>query len=85
MYRNIFVLIVTFVFTYLILNHLIKQFMEPFSSNKKKNDVDMNENIQIDKDKLEEASANYFGMKQARLTTNTKMPNIDDSVESSFT
>lgn len=85
MYRNIFVLIVTLVFTYLILNHLIKQLIEPFSSNMKKNDVDMNENIQINKDKLEEASANYFGMKQARISAKTNMPNTNDAVESSFT
>lgn len=85
MYRNIFVTIVIIIFTCLILDHLIKQFVEPFSSDTKKNDVDMNENIQIDKDKLEEASANYFGMKQARISAKTIMPNTNDTVESSFT
>ena len=85
MYRNIFVTIVIIIFTCLILDHLIKQFVEPFSSDTTEIDVDMNENIQINKDKLEEESANYFGMKQARISAKTNMPNTNDAVESSFT
>lgn len=85
MCRNIFVTIVIIIFTCLILDHLIKKFIEPFSSDTTEIDVDMNEDIQINKDKLEEVSANYFGMKEANISNDTDVPGTNDAVDSSFT
>ena len=47
--------------------------------------VDLKEDIQINRDKFEESLSNYFGMKQAKVDTNTKLPDSSDAVEDSFT
>ena len=72
-------------FTY----HVQSIFIEPFFISTEQNEttkkVDLKEDIQINRDKFEESISTYFGMKQAKVDTNTKLPDSNDAVEDSFT
>jgi hypothetical protein len=71
-------------FLYFITYHV----QEPFFISEEQNTtekVDLKEDIQINRDKFEESLSNYFGMKQAKVDTNTKLPDSSDAVEDSFT
>ena len=79
-------------FLYFFTYHVQSLSMEPFfiseeqnQNNKTTEKVDLKEDIQINLDKFEESLSNYFGMKQAKVDTNTKLPDSSDAVEDSFT
>ena len=72
------------IFLYFFTYHV----QEPFFISTEQNTtekVDLKEDIQNNRDKFEESLSNYFGMKQAKVDTNTKLPDSSDAVEDSFT
>lgn len=83
----LFLIILTFL--YFFIQHSLSYYIEPFFISTEQNEttekVDLQEDIQINREKFEEALSNYFGMKEAKIDTNNKLPSTNNAVEDSFT